>query len=115
MNAWIIGIIIGVTIAASLAVLKFIFKKTGDKFFKWVNHQGRHIQLRCGRMPRQDMQRAIERTAIRFTEEACRQESHCDEEFRSDWLRWYEGDPDVLPDIWLRFNYRQRNKPPDYS
>ena len=50
--------------------------------------------------PRQQDARAlaIERIAAELADLRCREEGNPDDEFRSDWVRWFEGDPEANVD-----------------
>jgi hypothetical protein len=47
---------------------------------------------------REDTQRAIERIAAELAQRRYDEEGNPDDEYRSDWYRWFTGDPDANVD-----------------
>ena len=64
----------------------------------WIRKRIRLIQLRLYLQHRQDTQRAIGRIAAELAQRRCDQEGNPDDEYRSDWYRWFIGDPDANVD-----------------
>jgi hypothetical protein len=53
------------------------------------------VQLRLYLQHRENTQCAIERLAAELAQRRCSQEGNPDDEFYSDWYRWFTGDPDA--------------------
>jgi uncharacterized protein YecA (UPF0149 family) len=58
----------------------------------------RRVQMRLYLQHREDTRRAIERIAEELAQHRCDEEGNPDEEYRSDWYRWFTGDPDANVD-----------------
>jgi hypothetical protein len=84
--------------AAILAVLSLIFRKPRGIMTTWVASLVRRVQLRLYLQHRENTQRAIERIAAELAERRSSQEGNPDDEYWSDWYRWFCGDPDANVD-----------------
>jgi len=84
--------------ATVLAVASPIFKKPRAIVTRWVASQVRRVQLWLYLQHREDTKRAIERIAAELAEHRCNQEGNLDDEYRSDWYRWFCGDPNANVD-----------------
>src|ERR1700733_138912 len=88
--ALVAALILGVISVAFTRPRAFVAARTHRLF--------RHIQMRLYLQHREDTRRAIERIAAELTQRRCDQEGNPDEEYRSDWYRWFTGDPDANVD-----------------
>lgn len=84
--------------ALIVTIAAFVFRKPRAIITAWTRRQVRHVQLRLYLQHREDTQRAIERIAAELAELRCRNEGNPDDEYRSDWYRWFTGDPDANVD-----------------
>ncbi|MGH3219636.1 MAG: hypothetical protein ACRDPY_13165 [Streptosporangiaceae bacterium] len=84
--------------ALILAVIGLLFARPRTAFVAWSRGLIRRAQLRLYLQHREDTQRAIERIAAELTQLRCVQEGNPDEEYRSDWYRWFTGDPNANVD-----------------
>jgi len=84
--------------AVVLAVIGLIFKKPRAIVTAWASSLVQRLQLRLYLQRRQDTQRAIEHIAAELAERRCIQEGNPDDEYWSDWYRWFCGDPDANVD-----------------
>ena len=81
--------------AAILAVVGLVFRKPRAIVTTWATSLVRRVQLRLYLQRREDTQRAIERIAAELAEHRCSQEGNPDDQYWSDWYRWFCGDPDA--------------------
>jgi hypothetical protein len=90
MNTWLAALVVALVITAVLGLVR----------------RSRNLMLRGARRawsavsPREQNARAlaIERIAAELADRRCQDEGNPDDEFRSDWVRWFEGDPDANVD-----------------
>jgi hypothetical protein len=85
-------------VAVILAIVSLAFRGPRAAVTAWLRKLIRRVQLRLYLQRREDTQRAIERIAAELTEHRCDQEGNPDEEYRSDWYRWFTGDSDANVD-----------------
>jgi hypothetical protein len=84
--------------AVILAVIGLMFKRPRAIVTAWTRRLIRRVQLRLYLQRRENTQRAIERIAAELAQRRCDEEGNPDDEFRSDWYRWFTGDPDANVD-----------------
>jgi hypothetical protein len=106
--------------AAILTVLGLVLKRPRATLAAWTRGLIRRVKLRLYLQYREDTQRAIERIeedaqraieriAAELAERRCQQEGNPDDEYRSDWYRWFTGDPDANVD-YRRKQQRDRER-----
>ena len=84
--------------AVVLAIVGLIFKRPRAIVTRWAASLVRRVQLRLYLQRRENTQRAIERIAAELAERRSSQEGNPDDEYWSDWYRWFCGDPDANVD-----------------
>jgi len=84
--------------AVVLAGFGVVFKRSRAIVTTWSRNVIRRAQLRLYLQRREDTQRAIERIAVALAQRQCDEEGNPDDEYWSDWYRWYTGDPDANVD-----------------
>lgn len=84
--------------AVVLAAVGLMFKRPRAVVAAWTRKLIRRVQLRLYLQRRENMQCAIERIAVELAQRRCGQDGNPDEEFYSDWYRWFTGDPDANVD-----------------
>ena len=84
--------------ALVLGVAGLAFRKPRDAASAWGRRLIRRAQLRLYLRHRQDTARAIERIAAELAQRRCDQEGNPDDEYYSDWYKWFTGDPDANVD-----------------
>ncbi len=84
--------------AGVLAAVGLMFKRPRADVAAWTRSLIRRVRLRLYLQRRENMQRAIERIAVELAQRRCGQDGNPDEEFYSDWYRWFTGDPDANVD-----------------
>jgi hypothetical protein len=84
--------------ALVLAVLGVVLRKPRTAIAGWARGLIRRVQMRLYLERRQRVDLAIERMAWELTQRRCDQDGNPDDEFRSDWFRWFSGDRDANVD-----------------
>jgi hypothetical protein len=105
--------VIGAVVVSTIAL---IFKKPRSYLRAWLNRRVHAIQLRLYLQYRLDTQaqidgnrRAIERIAAELAQRRCDHEGNPDDEYYSDFYRWFTGDPDANVD-YSRKQQRDRER-----
>jgi hypothetical protein len=84
--------------AVALAVMGVVFKRPRAIVAVWTRDLIRRAQLRLYLQHREDTKHAIERIAVELAQRKCNEEGNPDEEYWSDWYRWFTGDADANVD-----------------
>jgi hypothetical protein len=84
--------------ALILAVVGLMFKRPRTVVTAWARRLIRRMRLRLYLQRRENSQRAVERIAAELAQRRSDQEGNPDEEYHSDWYRWFTGDPDANVD-----------------
>jgi hypothetical protein len=84
--------------ALILTLLGITLKRPRTLAVAWARSLVRRVQLRLYLQHREDTQRAIERIAAELTQRKCWEEGNPDDEYESDWYRWFTGDPEANVD-----------------
>lgn len=84
--------------ALILGVVGVLFAKPRSLVTTWGRNLIRRGQLWLYLQRREDAQRAIERIAAELAQRKCDEEGNPDDEYWSDWFRWFQGDPDANVD-----------------
>jgi hypothetical protein len=94
----ILDLIWAIIAAVVLGVISVVFDRPRSLLAAWTRRLMRHIQMKLYLEHRENTQRAIERIAAELAQRRCDQEGNPDDEFWSDWYRWFTGDPDANMD-----------------
>jgi len=94
----ILDLIWALVAAAILAALGMVFKRPRAAVATWSRSVVRRAQLRLYLQHREDVHRAIERIAVELAQRKCDEEGNPDDEYWSDWYRWFTGDQDANVD-----------------
>jgi hypothetical protein len=79
--------------ALILGAVSFAFARARTFVTAWARLLIRRIRMRLYLQHREDTRRAIERIAEELARQKCADEGNPDEEYWSDWYRWFTGDP----------------------
>lgn len=94
MNAWLLALVA----ALAIAILGFIFEKPREAAWHAVKPKVHKVWWRLFLRRRECVDLAILRIAAELAQRRCDQEGNPDDEYYSDWYRWFTGDTDANVD-----------------